>query len=428
MPSACAQANASVVGGTVSGHVVCGDTDGPARFARVFLKSTSPEHAGDDFMKEIEDSMKKAAEKSGKPLPAKKEPTEDQKRQRAAAARGMNEATALLSASTVGMDGAYRFSGVKPGTYYVHAVLPGYVDPYTQLSDADFESSDPAVRARIAALPTVTVSGTETARVDLRLARGAAVSGRVRFDDGTPAVGWTVWAIRPGVADNLAAALNPTVEKQVAQGMGKPIADTDDRGAFRIAGLPDGSYVLRATLAATPVGVSGRNLAQAGSGIRLTVYSGDTFDLAAAKPVTVREPEERTVADITVHDRRLHSLVGHVMAQTDNHSLNMGQVSLSSRTDTALHLKATIRDDGSFQFDYLPGNTTYTLAVSGAADAAYTPSDESFMGISMPKSKVLQTYGAATQDVVLGDEDNIAVRFALPAEGKRADLRDAPAE
>ncbi len=37
----------------------------PARFAKVLLKSTVPNHAGEDFMKSLEDNMQKAAAKSG---------------------------------------------------------------------------------------------------------------------------------------------------------------------------------------------------------------------------------------------------------------------------------------------------------------------------------------------------------------------------
>ena len=72
----------------------------------------------------------------------------------------------------------------------MHAIFPGYIDPFSQFSDEDFASKDPAVRARVAQIPTITVTGTDSARVDLRLERGAAVSGRIVYDDGSPAVGW----------------------------------------------------------------------------------------------------------------------------------------------------------------------------------------------------------------------------------------------
>ena len=376
-----AQGSASVVGSTVSGHVRCADTGAPARFGKVFLKSTTPGNAGSDFLQQLERQMEKAAAKEGKPV---KPRTDEQKRQQAAAVRNMNEATDLLNVATVGLDGAYTFAGVKPGTYFVHALFPGYIDEYAQLTEADFASSDPAVRARIAALPTVTVNGTDAARADLRLMHGAALSGRVLYDDGTPAVGWTVWALRPSAAaGNIEDVTNPSIQRQVAIERGDPVVIADDRGNFRIAGLPGGSYVLRASEFAAPIGVGIGNLGQAGSGIRLTVYDSGTFALSEAKPISVTQGEERVGADVTVPARSLHALAGRVVAAADDHPLNKGEVSLTSKADSALHLKAPVRDDGSFRFDYLPGNATYTLSVANAADATYKANDASFMGISV---------------------------------------------
>ena len=424
-PAARGQNNAAVLGSTISGHVVCADTGAPARFARVLLKSTTPSDAGGDFMKQIENSMRKAAEKAGKPMPTPQQ-TDEQKRQRAAASRSMSQATDLLNASTVGMDGAYRFVGVKPGTYFVHVAYPGYVDEYTQFTDADFASSDPAIRARIAALPTVTVNGTDTANVDLRLIHGAAISGRVLYDDGKPAVGWAVWALHPGSVDT-DEVVNPGIQKQVALEAGEPVTTTDDRGDFRIAGLAAGKYLLRANLFATPVGVGIGNLNQAGSGIRLAVYAPATFQLATARPVSITQGEEHAGTDITVPARTLHALVGHVYAAADNHPLNKGDVLLTSKSDPSLHGKAPIRDDGSFHFDYLPGDTTYTLSVADAADATYKSSGASFLGISASIPEVKQAYAPATQDVVLGKDDNTSIRFSLTPAAKSAEMRDAPA-
>ena len=418
------QGTAVPAGSTVSGHVQCADSGAPARFAKVLLKSSTASDAGEAFMKTLEESMRKAAEKSGKPLPPR-EQTDEQKRQRASAMRNMDRATDLLNAATVGMDGSYTFAGVKPGTYFVHVLFPGYIDDYAQFTSADFASSDPAIRARIAALPTVTVNGADNARVNLRLTRGAALSGHVLYDDGTPAVGWSVWALRPDAAGSSDDGLSPAIQKQVAVESGEPVATTDDHGSFRIAGLAGGQYLLRANLYSAPLGVGIGNLNQAGSGIRLTVFAPATFLLSAAKPVGVTQGEEHVGVDITVPQRSLHALIGHVYAGTDNHPLNKGDVTLTSKADPSLQLKAPIRDDGSFHFDYLPGGSTYTLAVSNAADATYKTNNSSFLGISVPLPEVRQRYAPASQDVSLGDTDMSSVKISLAPEQKAAGLREA---
>ncbi len=423
-----AQEKAAVVGSTVSGRVLCGDSNTPARFAKILLKPTTPEHPGDDFMKEVEDNVRKATAKGGKtPAPVKPQ-TPEQKRQRAAAARNMDQAVAMMNASSAGLDGAYSFTGVKPGTYYVHAIYPGYVDDFGQVSEADFASSDPSVRARIAALPTVTVSGTDAARMDLRLARGGVISGRVLFDDGTPAAGWWVWALLASAPVDPGSILGPAMEAQAARDLGGPVALTDDRGGYRIAGLAGGSYLVRANLGAMPSGVSGRNIGQAGTGIRLTVYAGNTFSRSTAKAIPITHGEERPGVDVTVRANALHTIVGHVHAKSDDHALNSGTVTLTAASDPAVHLQAAIRDDGSFHFEDLPENTTYTLKVDKAADATYKAVPATLFGLTMPSSSEVQTYQSATQDVLLGGKDNTDVLFSLVPVGKSAELHDAPPE
>jgi hypothetical protein len=410
---ALAQQSPYVVGSTLTGHVICGDTNAPARFAKVFLKSTSPDHAGDDFMKRIEENMQKAAAKNGGPAKPAVPLTDEQRRARSAAARGMNQATDMLNASTVGLDGGYSFAGIKPGTYYVHAFYSGYIDPFDEFSAEEFESTDPAVRARIAArVPTITVTGTDSVRVDLRLDRGAAVSGRILFDDGTPAAGWSLSVIKPKATDEDSSALTANLSQILALGKGAPVPVTDDLGHYRIAGLPAGEYVLRATLHATALGISASNIGDGGSGISLAAYTGNTFSQGDAKSFSLIAGDEHSGVDITIPAHALHNITGHVTAKTDGHPLNSGDVSLSSKDNPTLHLKAAIRDDGSFHYEYLPAGV-YTIKVDEAADSKTTGSAGNFMGLAIPKQEITHKYGAATTDVVLGDADVDSVHLTV---------------
>jgi len=189
---------------------------------------------------------------------------------------------------------------------------------------------------------------------------------------------------------------------------------TDDLGHYRISGLVPGEYALRASLVATATGISASNLGDGGSGINLVVYSGDTFSRAKAKPVTLGAGDEHTGVDITIPAHSLHNITGHVYAKADSHTLNMGGVTLTSKDNPALHLKAAIRDDGSFHFEYLPGGVTYTLAVDDAADGKTdTSSPANFMGISIPKQEILHKYGTDTTDVLLSDGDIDSVRLTV---------------
>ena len=411
--SAQAQQSPYVVGSTLTGHVICGDTNAPARFAKVFLKSTAPDHTGEDFMKRIEENMQKAAAKNGQQPTPVKPPTEEQQRARAAAARSMSQATDMLNASTVGLDGAYSFAGVKPGTYYVHAVYSGYIDPFDEFSPEELDSTDPAVHARILAkVPTITVTGTDSARADLRLDRGAVVSGRVLFDDGTPATGWLLSVIKPKSVEEDSSALAANMTQLLALGKGSPIPMTDDVGHYRIAGLPAGDYILVATLHATALGISASNFADGGSGISLTVYTGNTFSRTDAKSFNLIAGDEHSGIDITIPAHSLHNIIGHVTAKTDGHALNSGDITLTSKDNPTLHLKAAIRDDGSFHYEYLPPGV-YSIKVEEAADSKTTGPAGSLMGLAIPKQEITHKYGTATTDIVLGDADIDSVHLTV---------------
>jgi hypothetical protein len=408
-----AQQTPYVVGSTVTGHVFCADTNAPARFAKVLLKSTAGSSSGDEFMKRLQDNMQKMAEKSGTAAPPAKPLTDDKKNALAAASKGMTQALDMLNSSTVGLDGEYKFAGVKPGTYYVHAIYAGYIDPFDQLTDEDFASTDPAIRARIAQIPTITVTGTDAAHAEVRLERGAAISGRILFDDGSPAVGWMLSVIKPGTADSAIDASAATMNQALAMSGAVQLAKSDDLGRFRITGLAAGNYALRADLMAMPIGVSGNNIGDGGSGIKLAVYSGSTFSRAEAKAIAVSAGEEFSGGDITVPDHALHNITGHVVAKSDAHTLNVGSVVLTTKSNPALNMTAAIRDDGSFHFEYLPKGTTYTLTVANAADGKNSATAAGFMGMNLPNPEILRKYGTDTTDVLLGDSDVDSVRLAV---------------
>lgn len=420
------QPNNYVNGSTVTGHVICADTNAPARFAKVLLRSTSPDRSGEDFMNGLLSNIQKSAEKSGDAKPM----TPDRKAAMAAAAKGMNQVTDMMNATTVGLDGSYSFSGVKPGTYYVHAIYPGYIDAVGQFSDEEFASTDPAMRARIALLPTVTVGGTDSAHADVRLERGAAISGRIVYDDGTPASGWTITVIKPKSPEDPGEAAAAAMAPALAMGGMAQLFKTDDRGRYRISGLAPGEIAVRASLTATAVGINATNMADGGTGISLTVYSGDTFDRAAAKIVKLVAGDEEQGVDIIIPAKNLHNILGHVVSKSDGHTLNVGSVMLTAKVNPNLHQTAAIRDDGSFRFEYLPAGVTYTVTVSDGADGHHKATKSNFMGMNIPDVEILHKYGTDSSDVALADADVDTVKLAVaptdwkPTPGKSDDNDD----
>jgi hypothetical protein len=427
----------SAPGGTVTGRVIYADTNGPARFAKVLLKSVAPSDAGDNPFAALMD----AAAKDSKANPAKsKLSAADQaelKQQQAASAKLMATVADMMVATTIGADGTYLFTNVKAGTYYVHATAPGYIDALSQFSAEDLASTDPAIRRKIAAVATpITVTGTDQVRSDLRLERGASISGRVLYDDGTPAAGWTVRTVHPAPPSAGAPA------SATAFGTGIDLADldlahisemaqTDDTGHYRIAGLPSGDYILQARFTGAALGHSSFNpiATNVGSpfsgggmadlqGLKLTVYSGNAIRGANAEKVSVRAGDDRTGYDLTMPLHAMHTLAGIVRAKSDAHPVNSGTVDLTlldaqGNPDPTLHLTAGIQPDGTFHFDYIPGNASYTLKTLHAVDAT-TLSVKKMFGSMIAEQKTTHSYGPASTTVVVGDGDILDLKLDVP--------------
>jgi hypothetical protein len=130
----------------------------------------------------------------------------------AAGSRGGN-ARSVVTDDT----GAFVFSDLEPGSYSISASATGYVS-----------------MERIVLGPRRQVRTGEFA--EITMARGAAITGKVVDDAGEPLVALLVMAIR--VRDSEGRSVAPAPESAEFY--------TDDRGVFRIYGLPPGTFKIRA--------------------------------------------------------------------------------------------------------------------------------------------------------------------------------------
>lgn len=210
---------------TVTGHVFCEDTNAPARFARVMLEPVSD--VSDAVAQEVrlhQRSARASAPGSQEPILTMPHPGK-------------------TNSVQAGLDGSFTMKGVKPGVYYVMAEMSGYLSPLAGLSVEGRQHPTASVADLMAkALERVTVEAGRTAVVNVGLERGAAVSGTVSFDDGSPAVGVRVKAQREKSDGNW-----ETAELSAIDMFGSGIT-TNDLGQYRIAGLAAGHYVIEADL------------------------------------------------------------------------------------------------------------------------------------------------------------------------------------
>ncbi|MDQ1451086.1 MAG: hypothetical protein QOK38_952 [Acidobacteriaceae bacterium] len=373
--AATAQNNSAKQGsGTVTGHVYCADTNAPARMAQVQLET-------------VKDAEQRSAIR---PQPSYNLPD------------GGIVQTAL--------DGSFVIPKVPPGSYYVVATAAGYLSPRADAKDIDNAESPPAAGQPPLVIPKVDVQADQAAAIDIRLERGAAVSGTIRFDDGSPASGMHVGIV--GSSKDKKGGTNSTdIGVQ-----GNEI--TDDLGHYRIGGLRDGEYVVQTALIHLDL-VPGATRTNGMSGLMrssLMIYSGDATRKGDAVSFKLGPGEERTGEDITIPLSKLHSIGGVVTAARGGHAINSGALNVTTSDGNETIGIAEIASDGSFHLESVPEGT-YKLRVLHARDTQSqiltAPGN-----VAYGSEKTLHQYGELEQTIkVEGDIPNLVL--AVPEQAKQ---------
>lgn len=167
--------------------------------------------------------------------------------------------------------GRYRSAGLAAGTYRISASSKAYV-----LADQNSDA-EPA--------KWITLDGDEAKEdINLSLARGGVITGRVTNSDGRPQIATRVWlyAVPQGERKEYRSSADPIHQ----------MFETDDRGVYRIYGLPAGRYILSA-------GGAGSFLSSKDSARnhRPTYYR----DAASGnKPAVIEVKEGAEIADINI--------------------------------------------------------------------------------------------------------------------------------
>jgi hypothetical protein len=347
------QAPATAAGtGSVTGHVICGDSQLPARFATVVLLAvpTMVTPAADPNAKQDSAGMV-ASMKS--------------------AMSGLN-----IVQTQTGIDGSFAAANVAPGDYYIFASVPGYVQPMSQvqgMQDAGADLSKP-----LAGVPVVHVVAERSVAAEITAVRGAAVSGKVLWDDGSPVPRVVVTVEASGPDGPLKTAQKPLPPQfgmlAVAGGFGGGgiVSISDDLGQYRIAGLAPGSYIVKATLQVhTSFSMQGgaMNLAGMMAVKPLVIYAPGALHKADAKPVKLGTGDERSDEEVTINLAGMHTVSGRVASAEDHHGINSATVELTDGSDKDLVRSATVDGVGNYSVTFVPPGT-YNLTVTDAEDTA----------------------------------------------------------
>ena len=385
-------------GGTVTGHVLCSDTQLPARFAQVMLFGVPTE------------------------ITAMPKPDSSDTAQVAAAMKALTGGMNLVQTQT-DIDGSFAATNVAPGDYYVFASVPGYVQPSNMVRAASDAGAD--LQKPIPGVPIVHVAAERSAQANLMIDRGAAISGMVVWDDGSPVTRAIVTVVSTKAKDK--DALPPQFAMlgvASAMGGGGVLSISDDRGHFRIAGLAPGDYLVKVSLqTSSQFAMQGgaMNLNGIIAASPLVVFAPSSFHQADAKPVTLHTAEDRSDEEVTIKLGGLHSVSGQVASSEDHHGLNSATVNLTDAQDKGFSRSASVDAHGNFTVTFVP-SSTYNLLVSGAADTE--PSNKKPTGlVKFTTNHTLRSYQDGKQSVIVTDSDVTGQNIELtPAKTTKKDL------
>lgn len=305
------------------------------------------------------------------------------------------------ASALTGAQGEFEFKGVAAGRYLVVVNVAGALVPSSFASGNGY-GNGPVEYAKVRQhFQEIVVDGVGEAVVNVRARRGAAVSGRVTFENGDPAIGATV-----------TVSLKPDDNARPASGAwpdARRVTDTaDDRGVYRVTGLPPGEYVVSV---AEPVAHGAADVARSdrgpisGGALFETFYPSQTKRREAVA-VAVGAGEEKAGIDITIVERALYKLSGTVVARKGGAPVANARVSVIAK-DSRLanspymsyleHQSDTKTDEaGRFSLREIPDGD-YLIHVSPTADV---DANEVFGPVpAKPKGK--PAAGAAAG----GDED-----------------------
>jgi hypothetical protein len=366
----------AAAGGTVTGHVTCGDTQRPARFAKVILFGVPAE-------------ITPLAE------PTAKSPT-------AADYKKANDALSMVQTQT-DINGGFVASGVAPGDYYLFASVPGYLTPDSIVQAAYEGGAD--LNKLLPGIPVVHVASERSAEASLTVERGAAVSGKVMWDDGSPAGRVMVSVI---AAKGKKKPLPLQFGLLGFNDMQGQLAISDDLGHFRIVGLAPGEYLVVGRLQTRSrfAMKNGMMNFKGTADSPLTVFAPAAFHQADAKTITLHTGEERNDVEMTINLAGMHSVSGRVASMEDHHGINAGWVKLEDTQDKDFSRSTSIDANGEFNVTFVPPGT-YNLLVTHAGDTE--PSKEkpqdSLNDFQTVVDAVVRSYQDGKQAVVVTDSD-----------------------
>ncbi|HWB85402.1 MAG TPA: carboxypeptidase-like regulatory domain-containing protein [Bryobacteraceae bacterium] len=206
-------------------------------------------------------------------------------------------------------DGGFSVPGIATGRYRIDVSRTGYAD--TSLFVAAQEGKTTVL---------------------IRLAKAGVISGRVMTNAGVPASGLSVFA------------LARTPGTRALKRLGNAVGTVDDRGFYRLYGLPPGEYTVAVSASGEGAGVTILGGGQTPS--TLSIMSGDEY---------------RNI-NLTLEPRPVYSIEGRLDPFEPNHNINVSLVLHDIPSISVAHTE--VDSSGNFRFGRVQQGS-YDVLASG---------------------------------------------------------------
>jgi hypothetical protein len=293
-------------------------------------------------------------------------------------------------------DGVFRFEDLAAGSYRLAAAK----DSFVPVPRGDLRTGSPGVPVQLAAGQQVTIG--------LRLPRGAVITGTITDVDGLPAPGVAVTALAPrliGVAG----------ERRLVGAPNIPASITDDRGVYRIYGLPAGDYVVSVQPQQRGPALGISNLRTVSQGVMspkplsmTSVYYPGVVDVSQATWVTAQAGAERSGIDVQIQYVPLATVSGIVPVAAGHSPPIVSMVRLGELVGNDPTRVNRAEPDGRFTLPSVaPGR--YMLIARSFAPSPLTTSGSPLIVPSVPTQW-------STAEIVVEGEDivNVALTPQTP--------------
>jgi hypothetical protein len=320
--------------------------------------------------------------------------------------RGGPERTGMTNGS-----GEFQVKDVPAGSYFVMVDAAGIITPLSLIDLEEASAEKPNLDEIKKHFDEIVVDGTNDVTVKVRARRGGAISGKVTYADGDPAINVRVSVMRKkdGRMARFITNLNPSAFFGI---------QTDDRGMYRIAGLPPGEYFVSASETVDHTdGRGGREDYMGmgmfgGNSLVVTYYQGTT-KASSATSLQVDAGQEHNEINITLVERGMHRLSGTVVARRDSSPLNSARITIKSKDDTTTTFPymgggpdTSTDEQGRFTLNEIPdGAYTVTVEPPYAGEEVNTDSEEQSPTLPQPTQTPKRKFTRKQQDVTINGSD-----------------------